>query len=49
MSKVKNPNGYRNWGYTIELKKNKKKTDQKEKNELRQVVRSYNRGASGDA
>lgn len=42
MAKVKNPNGCRNWGYTIELKKNKKKTEQKEKNQLKQAVRAYN-------
>ena len=42
MTKIKNPNRCRNWGYTIELKKNKKKTEQKEKNELKQAARAYN-------
>lgn len=35
-----NPNGCRNWGHTIELKKNKEKTRQREKNELRRLQNS---------
>lgn len=40
--KTKNPNGCRNWGYTIELKKHKRKTEQKEKNKIRDAVKNYN-------
>lgn len=42
MSKIKNPNGCRNWSYIIELKKNKRKTEQKDKNAIRDAIKNYN-------